>query len=191
MHIHISLNWVIIHHYSDVIIGAMASQITSLAIVYSNVNSGTDQRKHQSTASLAFVWGIHRWPVNSPHKWPVTRKMFPFDDVIMGSDHGLLLVLSHTIMMEVMTSWKCFLHYWPIVWFGIDLLVIWVSMMLRWHHCNAYMFNVRWTRRNKLNINLNQNIKVFFQKSHWKFHLYIWSHLSESQFINLPVLWHQ
>ena len=42
------------------------------------------QRKHQSSASLAFVWGIHRWPVNSPHEWPVTRKMFPFDDVILG-----------------------------------------------------------------------------------------------------------
>ena len=48
-----------------------------------NRYSGADQRKHQSSASLAFVWGIHRWPVNSPHKWPVTRKMFPFDDVIV------------------------------------------------------------------------------------------------------------
>ena len=48
-----------------------------------NRYSGTDQRKHQSSASLAFVRGIHRRPVNSPHKWPVTRKMFPFDDVIM------------------------------------------------------------------------------------------------------------
>ena len=46
---------------------------------------GGDQRKHQSSASLAFVRGIHRWPVNSPHKGPVTRKMFPFDDVIMLS----------------------------------------------------------------------------------------------------------
>ena len=44
---------------------------------------GADQRKHQSSASLAFVRGIHWRPVNSPHKWPVTRKMFPFDDVIM------------------------------------------------------------------------------------------------------------
>ena len=42
-----------------------------------------DQRKYQNSASLAFVRGIHRRPVNSPHKWPVTRKMFPFDDVIM------------------------------------------------------------------------------------------------------------
>ena len=62
---------------------AIASQITSLTIVYSIVYSDTDQRKHQSCASLAFVCGIHRGPVNSPHKWPVTRKMFPFDDVIM------------------------------------------------------------------------------------------------------------
>ena len=71
-------------HYCDVIIGALASQITSLMIVYSTVYSDADQRKHQSFASLAFVRGIHRGPVNSPHKWPVTRKMFPFDDVIMG-----------------------------------------------------------------------------------------------------------
>ena len=63
--------------------GAIASQITSRIIVYSTVYSDADQRKHQSTALLAFVWGIHRGPVNSPHKWPVTRKMFPFDDVIM------------------------------------------------------------------------------------------------------------
>ena len=62
---------------------AMASQITNLTIVYSTVCSVTNQRKHQSSASLAFVRGIHRWPVNSPHKWSVTRKMFPFDDVIM------------------------------------------------------------------------------------------------------------
>ena len=42
------------------------------------------QRKHQSSASLAFVRGIHRWPLKSPHKGPVTRKMFLFDDVIMN-----------------------------------------------------------------------------------------------------------
>ena len=55
------------YHYNDVIMSAMASQIASLTIVYSSVYSGADQRK----------------PVNSPHKWPVTRKIFPFDDVIM------------------------------------------------------------------------------------------------------------
>ena len=68
-------------HYNDVIMGAVASQIASLKIVYSIVNSGADQRKHQSSVSLAFVKGIHWWPVNSTHKRPVTQKMFPFDDV--------------------------------------------------------------------------------------------------------------
>ena len=70
-------------HYDDVTMSGMASQITSLTIVYSTVYPGADQRKQQSSASLAFVRGIYRGPVNSPHKWPVTRKMFPFDDVIM------------------------------------------------------------------------------------------------------------
>ena len=76
--------WVIpIFHYNDVIMSAMTSQINNLTIVYSAVYWGTDKRKHQSSASLAFVRGIHRWLVNSSHKGPVMRKMFPFDDVIM------------------------------------------------------------------------------------------------------------
>ena len=70
-------------HYTDATMSPMASQITSLWIVYSTVYSSSDQRKHHSSASLAFVRGIHRGPVNSPHKRPVTRKMFSFDDVIM------------------------------------------------------------------------------------------------------------
>ena len=61
----------------------IASQITSLTIVYSTVYSDADQRKHKSSASLAFVRGIHRGPMNSPHKGSVMRKMLPFDDVIM------------------------------------------------------------------------------------------------------------
>ena len=64
------------YHYCDVIMGAMVSQTTSLTIVYPIVHSGADQRKYQRSASLAFVWEIHRWPVNSLHKWPVTRKCF-------------------------------------------------------------------------------------------------------------------
>ena len=64
-------------------LNALASQITSPMIVHSIVYSDADQRKHQSSVSLAFVRGIHRGPLNSPPKWPVTRKMFPFDDVIM------------------------------------------------------------------------------------------------------------
>ena len=66
----------------------MTSQITSLTIVYSTVNSGVDQRKHQRSALLSFVRGIHRWPVNYSHKGPVMRKMYPFDDVIMHNSYS-------------------------------------------------------------------------------------------------------
>ena len=89
-------------HYNDVIMGTMASQITSFTIVYSTVYSGIDQRKHQSSASLAFVRGIHRRPVNSPHKGPVTRKMFPFDDVIM-----ILILFMYDIYLAVIVIWLC------------------------------------------------------------------------------------
>ena len=70
-------------HYNDVIMNAMASQIISVLIVCSIVCSVPDQGKHRSPASLAFVRGIHRWPVDPTHKGPVTRIILPFDDVIM------------------------------------------------------------------------------------------------------------
>ena len=91
-------------HYDDVIMGALASQITSLTSVYTTVYSDADQRKHQSSASLAFLRGIHRGPVNSPHKWPVTRKMFPFHDVIM---HGLSIHMNNPLIspIRVWTDW--------------------------------------------------------------------------------------
>ena len=114
---------------------SIASQITSLTIVYSAVYSAVDQRKHQSSASLAFVRGIHRGPVNSPHKGPVTRKMFPFDDVVM---------------------WKHLLGRWPFVrgttrvtgGFPSQKPVTWLSNQSRrrwfetpspplWRHCNG------------------------------------------------------
>ena len=86
-----------------IVMGTLASQITSLTIVYSTVYSGADQRKHQRSASLAFVRGIHRGPVNIPHQWPVTRKMFPFDDVIMSWPlaEGLIkCIFSSTISLQ-------------------------------------------------------------------------------------------
>ena len=70
-------------HFNAVIMGTVASQDIGVSIVYPTVCSGAHQRKHQSSASLAFVRGIHQWPTNSPHKGIVTREMFPFDDVIM------------------------------------------------------------------------------------------------------------
>ena len=97
---HLSLSFERISHYNDVIMGTIASQITSLTIVYSIVYSDADQRKHQSSASLAFVRGIHRGPVISPYKWQVTRKMFPFDDVIMLYDVPWILTCSITVTLD-------------------------------------------------------------------------------------------
>ena len=72
------------NHYIDVTMTTIVSQITSLTVVYSIVYSGVDQRKHQSSASLAFVRGIHR-----------DRKMFPIDDVIMYKHLSRMLTLDH------------------------------------------------------------------------------------------------
>ena len=83
---------------------AMASQITSLSIVYSTGYSGADQAKQQSSAWLAFVRGINRCPVNSSHKWPVTRKIFPFDDITM-------IELQHTTAKQLVHS-----HYSDVKW---------------------------------------------------------------------------
>ena len=71
------------------------------------------RRKYQSAASLAFVRRIHRGPVNSPHKWPVTRKMFPFDDVIMT-----YLALGSTWLI-VMTALICLIEAVFYLWIVI------------------------------------------------------------------------
>ena len=94
-------------HYDDVTMMAIASPITSLTIVYSAVYSGAHQTKHQSSASLAFVWGIHRGPVNSPHKWPVTREIFPFDDVIMRT---AICPSKHTHHRQTSTRTRAYVH---------------------------------------------------------------------------------
>ena len=118
--------------------GAMASQITSLTIVYSTVCSDANKRKYQSSASLAFVRGIHRWPVNSPHKWPVTREMFPFDDVIMLILLGQVVYiidfcvtkLTDDILLNLRTR-NC--HYWG---FKIGMLLsnaTSISIIIQYH----------------------------------------------------------
>ena len=93
----------------------MASHIASLTIVYSILYSGVDQRKHQNSASLAFVRGIHRRPVNSPHKGPVTRKMFPFDDVIMiaqyPAPHGQHEPIMWSLWQDLLSAAHCWLIY--------------------------------------------------------------------------------
>ena len=109
-----------LHHYSDVIMGAMASQIIGVSIVYLTVRSGVDQGK-QSPVSLAFVMGIHRWPVNSHHKGFSNAECFYFDDVVMTKTKVIwprvVLVSCGTLWLcqdDVMT-WKYFPCCWPFV----------------------------------------------------------------------------
>ena len=89
-------------HYSDVIMRAITSQNTFLSIVYSVVCSGVDHTKHQSSALLAFMMWIHLWPVNYPHKGPSTRKMLPFDYVIVA----------HFIVPLIVTDPRTSQHFW-------------------------------------------------------------------------------
>ena len=101
----------IFYYHSNVIMSAMASQITGISIVYSTVCLGTDQRKHQSSVSPAFVRGIQWWPVNSLHKGPVTKKMFSFDDVVMGNSFSAMVYCSKQLILcmifssEIVSGW--------------------------------------------------------------------------------------
>ena len=95
-------------HYNDVIMTTIASQITSLAVVYSTVYSDADQRKHQSSASLAFVWGIHRdrW---IPRKGQLRGKCF-----------------------HLMTS-SCVIEklWWKVFWNSILSVFSWIYVQLK------------------------------------------------------------
>ena len=117
-------------YYNDVTMGAMASQITSITIVYSTVYSGADQRKYQSSASLAFLRGIYQSPVNSPHKGPVTRKLFPFGDVIMVSHHTITLQSNDFLSVSSLNpvNWKPVNSKYLI--YGIMYLIFYMYLML-------------------------------------------------------------
>ena len=86
----------------------MVSQITSLRIVYSIFYLSTDKKKHQSSALLAFVRGIHQRLVNSLHKGLIMRKMFPFDDIIMNE-------ILCAALNWVLTTWLFSLNKTPSV----------------------------------------------------------------------------
>ena len=122
---------VALFHYSNVIMSTMASQITSLTIVYSTVYSGANLIIHQSPASLAFMMGIHRWPVNSPHKGSVTRKMFLFRDVIM-----LLLFIYVSLSWEnIIPSvllWLFTPKPWRLNWYSVRETKCTLALVLLW-----------------------------------------------------------
>ena len=121
--VHYVLAYSGVDHYSDVIMDTMTSQITGVPIVCSTDATCADQRKHQSSVSLAFVRGIHRWPVNSQHTRPATRKMFSFDDVIMLQyvfrtltfpSHFLYCPITYSCWYVTPFSLYTDLVYWPL-----------------------------------------------------------------------------
>ena len=149
--------------------GAIASQITSLTIVYSIVYSDADQRKHKSAAPLAFVWGIHRGLVNFPHKWPVTRKMFPFDDVIMTRPWMTMIIARIFIKCE--RPWAvpklkiCRLFMHIIAWDRTDILNIFIGREIWCHLCHTIIVMVAcwwWSQeissKNKMWRNIKKSI---------------------------------
>ena len=141
-----------IAHYNGVIMGTMASQITSLAIVYSTVYSGADQRKHQSSASLAFVRGIHRWPVNSPHKWPVTQKMFPFDDVIMWTNAmSVSKIRKKYYSSDAQVTFKLYGHFGRLQSTIPNKTNVTKYCFTEWNSKLPRSFEIRWVRQYLVN----------------------------------------
>ena len=84
---------------------AMLSQITGVSNLHSTVCCCADQRKHESSSSLAFVREIHRSPVDSPHKGSLTRKMFPFDYVIMVTIPTIVLCMLSVCNLHKSCLW--------------------------------------------------------------------------------------
>ena len=96
--------------------------------------SDADQRKHQSSASLALCVGNSPWPVNSPHKGPVTRKMFPFDDVIMVNMCQNMCRFDARFFRCVKITWPCGEGHG--LEFGIKFVPSWQSdewITLKWN----------------------------------------------------------
>ena len=169
-------HWVDFHqaYYNSVVMSTMASQITSVSIVYSTVCSCADQRKHQSSASPAFVWGIHRWPVNSPHKGSVTQKIFPFDDVIMIIVWGVIyasmtqdtwattgaIMISDTIIKWLRAS--------EVIWCRVFKSTMEQLMTGRLHSSKPLteplLCVVNWTIKNNFQPNINRNAAIFNKK---------------------------
>ena len=123
---HVTPMWGHCKNCSDVTMSVLAFQITGNSTVCSNFSPGAHQRKHQSSESLAVVRGIRRWPVDSPHIGPLTRKMFSFDDVIMMRSEAQLTWLGPGVPPArddtVVTSRKL---SWGVVQYKDRLIYVW------------------------------------------------------------------
>ena len=163
---------------------AMAPQITGISIICSTVCSGADQRKHQRSTSLTLVKRMHRWPMDSPHKGPVTRKMFPFDNVVCNewNQHPLTKMTLYNLdknssdVLGISTAvsemfWNLYYHlncHFIMVWIVELLLRFWNRYLVRAdsapiHYRNQCWSVVNWTIGKKLQWNFNRNSNIFIQ----------------------------
>ena len=158
--------------------GARASRITCLTIVFWTVYLDTGQRKHQSSASLAFVRGTHRRTVNFPHKWPVTRKMFPFDDVIMSIPWWVQQVdYQHNVVFFTFPLCNEY-HKWTInvmSWFQ-SCQALWSASVLPCLMLNVStreLFNENYDQWIFHAISVKQKYVSFFSVLHWIAHHFL------------------
>ena len=147
----------------------MVSQITGVMIVCSGVCSGADQIKHQSSALLAVVRGIHRWPVNSHHKGPVPRKMFPLDDETKRSkeegialeadsrhDGNFMYSMSLSVVLSS-TLWRPILNIqnsiqWPYHFHFLIPIPVYCRLVAIW---DLWLLHYRMNSHIKLILNVN------------------------------------
>ena len=140
-------------HYSDVIMSTMVSEISSVSVVCPTAG----QRKLQSSAALASVRRINRWPVDSPHKGPVMRKIFPFDDVIMN-DKKLHKLLVSDLSINVSFSF-------PLIWAPFDRLLVKSennSIKCEWYI--SFNIIISWYSKHESDFN-SQNVLFFYFKN--------------------------
>ena len=129
-------NLILSNHHSDVIMSA----INGVSIVCSTICLGVDLRKCQSSASLPFVSRIHQWPVDSPHKWPVTRKLFPFDDAIMSYWFTRLSIKFHKINIRKNKHTNMFFHAYTLHPVSILRLLYQIKCIL-WYHAHITLYS--------------------------------------------------
>ena len=152
----------------------VASQITGVLTVYSMVCSVADQRKHQSSTSLAFLRGIHQWPMNSPHKGPVTRKMFPFDDIIMNKDFSCYpplwtFMLTTDVLINMITAFsKIFINIHNWVYFCAGYICLKAYQMLQVCHFHIICIAMQCGKLNFWSTHVETDVPYMF---YIKFHL--------------------
>ena len=138
--------WVTLFHYSDVIMGVMVSQITVILIVYSTVCSGADQRKHQSSTSLAFVRGNHWWQMNSLLKGPVMWKRFACEDTIMSVSKWSYQPQGFPFTeTEMLSFWQYLPHWlhWKLSKWQLPMQPV-MKILSKWWHSHFSVVKIMW-----------------------------------------------